>query len=122
MNVPQDYLDHAIELEKAHAEKMLSLYRKNRTAPILKGKTIILVDDGIATGATMIAAVRSSRASGAKEVIVATPVAPPDTLKRIEPVADSLICLYSTDDFQGVSQFYAIFPQAEDQEIIELLA
>jgi putative phosphoribosyl transferase len=122
LNVSEEYLNQAIDTEKALAEKRLALYRKNRPAPNLQGKTVILVDDGIATGATMIAAVRSSRASGAKEVVVATPVAPPDTLKRIEPVADTLICLYSTDDFQAVSQFYAIFPQTEDKEIIELLA
>jgi hypoxanthine-guanine phosphoribosyltransferase len=67
---------------------------------------VILVDDGMATGATMIAAIRSSKSQGAKEVIVAAPVAPPDTLKRIEKVADHVVCLYAIDDFQAVSQFY----------------
>jgi len=121
LNVPKDYLERAIESEKVVAEQRLALYRKNKSAPTLKGKTVILVDDGIATGATMIAAVRSSRASGAKEVIIAVPVAPPDTLKRIASFADEVICLYSTDDFMAISQFYAIFPQIEDNEIINLL-
>ncbi|MCB1081248.1 MAG: phosphoribosyltransferase [Chlamydiia bacterium] len=121
LNVPKEYLEQVIHSEKGVAEKRLALYRKNRKGPDLKGKTVILVDDGIATGATMIAAIRSSKSQGAKEVIVAVPVAPPDTLKRIEAVADHVVCLYATDDFQAVSQFYAIFPQVEDQEIIELL-
>ncbi|NGX51629.1 MAG: putative phosphoribosyl transferase [Chlamydiae bacterium] len=121
LNVPQDYLEAAIQSEQALAQKRLALYRKNRSPPELKGKRVILVDDGIATGATMIAAVRSTRERGAKEVVIAIPVAPPDTLKRMESVADELICLFSTDDFQGISQFYAIFPQIEDDEIIKLL-
>ena len=77
LNVPKEYLEQVINSEKRVAEKRLALYRKNRKGPDLKGKTVILVDDGIATGATMIAAIRSSKSQGAKEVIVAAPVAPP---------------------------------------------
>lgn len=121
LNVPQSYIDETIASEKIMAEKRLDLYRKNRPAPLLKDKTVILVDDGIATGATMMAAVRSSRAQNPKAIIVATPVAPPDSLEFLDPAVDQIICLHATRDFMAVSQFYEDFPQTEDDEIISLL-
>lgn len=85
------------------------------------GRIVIVVDDGLATGATMIAALHALRARKPKRLICAVPVAPPDTLERIRPLADEVICLESPPGFQAVGQFYSEFPQVEDAEVIAAL-
>ena len=86
------------------------------------GRTVIVVDDGIATGATMEAALRFLRKRKPERLIAAVPVAPPGTLDRIRPLADRVICLLTPENFQAVSQFYDEFPQVSDEEVREVLA
>jgi predicted phosphoribosyltransferase len=89
-------------------------------APIA-GRSVIVTDDGIATGSTMIAALRVVRAQHPREVIVAVPVAPADRLAEIREWCDEVICLLAPEDFWAVGQFYADFSPVEDEEVVDLL-
>jgi len=116
-----DDLANTIEEEKAESARRLQVYRGNRLPLNLKNKIVILVDDGIATGATMRAAVASARVQGAKKIVVAVPVSPPEALKQIKKEVDEVVCLQTPEVFFGVGAFYEIFAQTEDQEVIDLL-
>jgi putative phosphoribosyl transferase len=115
-------LTQTIEQEKKEAQRRLSKYRGARKPLQLKDKIAILVDDGIATGATMRAAIASARALGAVKVIVAIPVAPIEKLESFEKEADEFVCLSLPKIFLGVSAFYDEFGQTVDEEVIDLLA
>ncbi|MBS0555326.1 MAG: phosphoribosyltransferase, partial [Proteobacteria bacterium] len=86
-----------------------------------RGRVVIIVDDGLATGATMIAALHAVRAQGPQKLVCAVPVGAPDSLKKVEPYADEVVCLYAPWDFRAVGQFYSQFWQVEDDEVIDCL-
>jgi len=108
--------------EQAELERRERDYRGARPSLQMSGLTAILVDDGLATGATMEAAVRALRSLGAHRVIVAVPVASVEARERIEAVADEVVCLASPMFFSAVGQWYADFGQTEDDEVRDLLA
>lgn len=110
-----------IEEEKEEAKRRLTLYRGDKPPLDLENKIAILVDDGLATGATMRAAIISARNLKAQKIVVAIPVSPPETLKKINLEADEVICLGTPELFWGVGAFYDNFFQTEDEEVIELL-
>jgi putative phosphoribosyl transferase len=85
------------------------------------GRIVIVVDDGLATGATMISALHALRAQKPARLICAVPVAPPDTLEKVRPYADEVVCLSTPMFFQAVGQFYADFPQVDDAEVEAIL-
>ena len=85
------------------------------------GRTVIVVDDGLATGATMIAALHGLRQQKPAKLICAVPVAPPETVEKVRPLADEVVCLETPEWFQAVGQFYREFDQVEDEEVITLL-
>ena len=85
------------------------------------GRVVIVVDDGLATGATMMAALHALRESHPARLVCAVPVSPPDTLQKVRPLADEVVCLEVADDFQAVGQFYRHFAQVEDEEVLQLL-
>ena len=85
------------------------------------GRIVIVVDDGLATGATMISALHSLKAKGTAKLICAVPVAPPDTIEKVAGYCDEVVCLETPYDFRAVGQFYRDFPQVEDEEVIEIL-
>ena len=85
------------------------------------GRTLIVLDDGLATGATMIAALHSLRERHPARLICAVPVASRDALDKVRPLADEVVCLLAPEDFQAVGQYYRRFPQVEDDEVIALL-
>lgn len=87
-----------------------------------EGRTVIIVDDGIATGSTMVAAIRSVRLHKAAKVVVATPVAPPDTVEHLENLADEVICLAMPRPFYAIGQFYDDFSPVTDDEVKEALS
>lgn len=114
-----------IEAEKAFQLKTMQDRRKQYT-PIRppfdpENRIVIVIDDGLATGSTMIAALHALKAKHPKKLICAVPVAPPDTLEKIKPYADEIICLDSPHDFYAVGQFYQDFPQVSDEEVIQSL-
>ena len=95
--------------------------RESRPAPELRGNIVMLVDDGLATGATMRAAVKALRQSGAAKIVVAVPVGPPDTCREIAQEADETICLSTPEFFQAVGQYYQDFSQTSDDDVRKLL-
>lgn len=117
----QEYIDEACARELAEIERRRMRYLGNRPRPDPKGRTVIVVDDGIATGATAIAALRALGKRGAARRIVAVPVAPPDTVERLQAEADEVICLMQPLDFWGISGFYLDFHQLEDEEVTSAL-
>lgn len=121
LHVSEKYIQETIQREKTLARERLDLYRKSRPPRELSGRKIIIVDDGIATGSTMRAAIKTVRAERAKELIVALPVGPPDTVSRLKQEVDRLICLAVPSEFYAVGQFYKNFEQVSDQEVISLL-
>lgn len=102
-------------------EKREKLYRGDRPRPDLKNRIVILVDDGIATGATMRAAIAVMPGFGVARTVVAVPVAPSDTVCELRPQVDELVCVFVADYFSAVSQFYMEFGQTTDQEVQLLL-
>ena len=98
-----------------------AMYRAVRPQATIAGRTVIVTDDGIATGATMIAALHTVRAAGARQVIVAVPVASPDRLAMIRPQCDRIICLLEPDTFWAIGEFYHRFEQVEDARVVDLL-
>lgn len=97
-------------------------YRGARPRVDPSGRTVIVVDDGIATGSTVKAAVRALRAAGAARVVVAVPVAPPDTLRELESLADDVVCLQAPQGFSAVGHWYDDFSQTPDEEVERLLS
>jgi putative phosphoribosyl transferase len=108
--------------ETAELERREQIYREGRPPPELRGRIVILADDGLATGATMRAAIKALRQTGAAKIVVAVPVGPPDTCYELEQLADETICLSTPPFFQAVGQYYDDFSQTSDEDVRELLA
>jgi putative phosphoribosyl transferase len=115
-------LERVTAHERAELERRQRAYRGDRPWPRIEGRRVILVDDGIATGATMLAAVGAVRKQQPQEIIVAVPVAPADTVHRFRDEADSVVCLATPAPFFGVGQWYRDFSQTSDEEVCALLA
>ncbi|HRP96491.1 MAG TPA: phosphoribosyltransferase family protein [Rhodocyclaceae bacterium] len=115
-----------LEREKTHQLSVLrerrALYTPRRAPIDPAGRIVIVVDDGLATGATMIAALHAARAKQPQRLICAVPVAAPDSLAAVRPHADDVVCLDAPAHFHAVGQFYRDFQQVSDEEVIELLA
>jgi putative phosphoribosyl transferase len=121
MPFPPEIIDEIIASEKIELARRISLYRGNQPLPHLENKIIILVDDGIATGATMRAAITVLQKQSLKKLIVAVPVAALDTAKEIAAMVDQFICPLTPELFYSVGSWYSDFPQTTDTEVIALL-
>lgn len=117
----QHYIAEACKRELAEIERRRARYLGHRPSTKPLGRTVIVVDDGIATGATAIAALRALKKRGAARRIVAVPVAPPDTVQRLRQEADEVICLMQPEQFWGISGFYLDFHQLDDAEVTRAL-
>jgi putative phosphoribosyl transferase len=115
-------LETVIAREKFELQRREAGYRQSRSAPDLRGRVVILVDDGLATGATMRAAAAALRKQGVAKIVVAVPVGAPETCREIELEVDETICAFMPEFFHGVGQFYEDFSQTTDEEVRELLA
>jgi putative phosphoribosyl transferase len=121
-SVGLEVIDQILEREQRELERRQQAYRGNRPGPMIEGRCVILVDDGLATGSTMEAAVAAVRQQKPGEVVVAVPVAPPDTVERMAEIADAVICPAVPVSFYGIGQFYEDFTQRSDEQVRELLA
>jgi putative phosphoribosyl transferase len=120
-HVKKSYIEKESEKILKDLQDKFVLFMGGKKPTDLKNKIVIIVDDGVATGSTIKATVHSVRKSNPKEVVVAVPVAPPDTARHLKEIADTFICLHTPQDFFGVGQFYNDFSEVSDEEVVELL-
>jgi putative phosphoribosyl transferase len=122
LGIDQRYIASETTRQLEEIERRREIYLGGRPPTALVGRTVIIVDDGIATGSTMRVALRAVKKAGAKRVVLAVPVAPNDTLWQLRPEADEIVCLETPDPFIAVGAHYLEFSQLADAEIIPLLA
>jgi predicted phosphoribosyltransferase len=116
------YLEREKNAQLETLRKRRAQYTPARPPIDAKDRIVIVVDDGLATGASMIAALHAARAKQPLRLICAVPVAAPDSLERVRPLADEVVCLEAPEEFYAVGQFYRDFPQVEDDEVVATLA
>ncbi|HAP93360.1 MAG TPA: phosphoribosyltransferase [Desulfotomaculum sp.] len=122
LGIGKEDLQGVVEEQVEEIHRRMKMYRGREDYPSYDNKQVILVDDGIATGYTVLAALRSVKNMfKLKELILAIPVAPPDTLNMLRTEVDRVVCLLTPPDFYAVGQFYVDFPQTTDEEVISLL-
>ncbi len=122
LGITDDQIRAVIDREAAELMRRELAYRGDRPVAECHGKTVFLVDDGIATGASMLAAVRAVRAAGAEAIVVAVPVGPPAACHQLAREADNVVCATMPADFEAVGQVFADFRQVTDAEVRQLLA
>lgn len=120
--VTHQEIEACIEAETEELERREKAYRGDRPAPDYRAKTVIVTDDGIATGATAEVAIEALRKQGVGRVVVAVGVAPPDTLRRLSRLADEVVCLLTPEPFEAISLWFQEFGQTTDEEVKSLLA
>ncbi|TLG78122.1 phosphoribosyltransferase family protein [Methylocystis sp. B8] len=120
-DVSEQEFEDVCARELQEIERRRRLYLGNRERPEVEGHVAIVVDDGVATGATTRAALRAVRARGPKKLVLAVPVAPPDTLESLAPEVDEIVCLEIHRAFGAIGFFYRDFRQISDDEVIEIL-
>jgi len=120
-HVPQATIDLAAERETLELKRRERVYRGERPLPSLQGRPVILIDDGLATGATMRAAIEAVKRLGAETTIVAVPVGAPETVGQLRRLADRVICLYTPQELCAIGYWYRDFNQVSDAEVQELL-
>lgn len=121
MGLDQPTIDEIIREEQAVLNERNQKYRGNRPFPDLKNRTVILVDDGIATGATMRAAIKAIRKLGCLNLVIAVPVAPPEVFTQFRSLADQIVCVETPAMMYAIGSWYADFSQTTDEEVIQLL-
>jgi predicted phosphoribosyltransferase len=119
--VTDEYIRRVAQAEHAEAERRELLFRGDRPHPRLAGRTVIVVDDGLATGATMFAAVDALRKQGSHYVVVAVPVGTREASEALHEIADEVVCVALPEPFRGVAAHYRSFPQLEDAEVVRVL-
>ncbi len=121
LGVTKEYIQTVKTAELMEIERRRKLYLKDHPPSSPKGREIIVVDDGLATGATMEAAIQALRKAGASRIIAAVPIAPADTLLSIRRIADDVVCLHTPTSFFSVGYYYKSFPQLTDADVIDTL-
>ena len=121
LDVPQRYIEAETTRQREEIQRRVARYRGDAPFPTLTGRVVIIVDDGIATGSTVRAALASIRTHAPREVVLAVPVAPPATVQELARVADRVVCLETPKPFFAIGQFYRAFPQTSDAEVTRLL-
>jgi predicted phosphoribosyltransferase len=122
LNIPEAVIDAVAAREQQELKRRERVYRDGRPSPDLHGKTIILIDDGLATGSSMRAAVAGLKAQDAAKIVVAVPTAAPETCESFETEVDEIICASTPEPFYGVGLWYQDFSQTTDQEVRQYLA
>jgi predicted phosphoribosyltransferase len=121
LRVPLGEVEAAIVRERQEMSRRETIYRSGRRPPDVRGRTVILVDDGLATGSTMRAAVEALRRKGPAKILVAVPTAAPSTCRELESIADGCVCSITPEPFRAVGVWYEHFDQTSDEEVCDLL-
>jgi len=119
-DIPRRVLEEILERERKELERRERAYRRGEP-PVVRGRTVILVDDGLATGATMRAAARAARELQPARLVAAAPVAARETVEALRREADAVVCVHAPEEFSSVGEWYADFEQTTDEEVRELL-
>jgi putative phosphoribosyl transferase len=122
VGLTRDQVEQISEEEQRELERRARVYRDDAPDPLVKGRTVILVDDGVATGSTMYAAVMSLRQLQPERIVVAVPVGAPEALALLNQVADEVVCPIAADPFDAVGSWYEEFPQVSDEEVRSALS
>lgn len=122
LGVRTEYLREEVARQEAEIERRSSHYRAGRAPASLAGTIAVIVDDGIATGATAAAAIRWVKSQGAARAVLAVPVAPPDAVERLEKEADEVVALETPRDFRAVGEWYGTFGQTSDAEVVHAMS
>jgi putative phosphoribosyl transferase len=121
LGIPQRYIDQEVARQAAELERRRAAYLRGRRPAEIREGTAIVVDDGLATGATMRAALSAVRRRRPAKLVLAVPVAPAEAIERLRGEVDDVVCLATPEDFFAIGQFYLDFRQVEDDEVIALL-
>jgi predicted phosphoribosyltransferase len=119
--VSSQVVERVVEREEREIRRRERAYRGDLRALELTGRTVLLVDDGVATGSSMLAAIEAVRKRGASRIVVAVPLAPRESLRTLSRAADDVVCVASPEPFLAVGRFYADFEQTSDEEVVDLL-
>jgi putative phosphoribosyl transferase len=119
--IPENVIDTVTANELRELERRERTYRENRPKPEISGKTVILIDDGLATGATMQAATAALKTKNPAKIVIAVPTAATDTCRAFEEKVDEIICIATPEPFYGVGAWYGDFSQTTDEEVCKLL-
>jgi putative phosphoribosyl transferase len=121
LGIPQETIDRVTESEAKELERRQHLYRSDKPLPAVQGRVVIIIDDGLATGSTMKAAVAALRQQHPKRLVVAVPTAPAETCQELRQMADEVVCLVSPEPFYAVGGSYVDFRQTTDEEVRDLI-
>ena len=122
LHLPHEVIERVTAIEMTELERREQQYRGDRPAPDVRGRTVILIDDGLATGSTMRAGIAALKKEGAKRIVVAVPVAPPETCEALRDQVDDVVCAVTPEPFRAVGLWYGDFSQTTDEEVRDLLA
>jgi predicted phosphoribosyltransferase len=120
-HIPQADLSRLLHVQREEIARRQALYRQHRPFPVLTNRTVILVDDGIATGSTFFASIQSIKGHAPQRLVAAIPVGPADTIREVRTLVDELVVLATPDPFWAVGNHYGDFAQVSDQEVVEYL-
>ena len=121
LNISQEYIKKEVFEQTEEIKRRLNKYKGNENFPDVKNKTVIIIDDGIATGFTIQVAIKLIKKHDAKKIILAVPVAPQDTISLLEKIVDEVICLFIPDEFYAVGSYYKSFEQTTDEEVFNIV-
>jgi putative phosphoribosyl transferase len=121
MHLSEDFIRHEAAEQLKEIDRRRQLYLSGRPRPVIEGRTAIVVDDGIATGATVRAALAAVRRSRPQRLVLAVPVASPDTIEQLRKETDEIVCLEQPSGFFAIGQFYVDFAQLTDADVMDLL-
>lgn len=121
LGLDPQYVKDEIKLQMKTIKARRKQYSLTRAPVEVKGRVVIVVDDGLATGATMMSALKATREKKPRRLVCAIPVASPDALAKVKPLVDETVCLSAPKDFMAVAQFYRQFPQVDDEQVLVFL-